>query len=190
MDKSIDQALATYPRREFLPPTAVDSADYDVALGIGFGQTNSQPSTVRAMLKWLQVEPGQTVLDVGSGSGWTTALLSHLVGPDGRVIAVESVPELVEFGRRNCQRLSVKNVEFHQALNELGWPAEAPYVRILVSASAACLPIGLLNQLTPYGRMVIPVMEDIVEVTKDEKGQVFQTAHPGYLFVPLINPGD
>lgn len=112
MDR-VAQVFAKTPRENFLPEEYGGIAAIDSALPIGFGQTNSQPSTVARMLEWLEPQPGDKVLDVGCGSGWTTALLSRLVGPLGRVHAVELVPELVEFGRQNVERLGIKNASFH-----------------------------------------------------------------------------
>lgn len=174
------------PRESFLPDSVADLAEYDTALSIGYGQTNSQPYTVAKMLEWLEVEPGNKILDVGSGSGWTTALLSHLTGKKGKVTAVEIVPDLVEMGRENCQRLRLKNVSFHQAGQKFGWPKGAPYDRILVSASKSSVPQELIDQLKPGGRMVFPNLTSILEIEKDETGQVSQTEHPGFVFVPLV----
>src|SRR3954471_16869751 len=95
----VEEALAATPRVAFLPDDQQRFAGDDRALPIGWGETNSQPTTVRAMLALLDVRPGQCVLAVGCGSGRTTALLARLVGPTGEVIGVEIVPELVEFGR-------------------------------------------------------------------------------------------
>lgn len=158
----------------------------DMPLPIGYSQTISQPTTVEMMLEWLEVQPGDKVLDVGSGSGWTTALLSVLAGPKGHVYAVERIPELVEFGRDNVERLGTRNVSFHQAGDEFGLPAESPFDRILVSASADELPNGLINQLKPGGKLVIPVQNSIFEIRKKPGGEVESTEHPGFVFVPLL----
>ena len=95
MSARLDEAFAAVPRRDFLPARQHPFADLDQALDIGYGVTNSQPTTVRNMLALLDPQPGDRVLDVGSGSGWTTALLAHLVGPTGSVVGVERIPELV-----------------------------------------------------------------------------------------------
>ena len=186
MNKALTDAFAKVPRRNFLPDDVQEQADYDSALPIGFGQTNSQPSTVMMMLDWLSPEPGDKILDVGSGSGWTTALLAQLTGEKGQVYAVEKIPELVAFGRDNCQRLSIANVRFFQANNEIGLPKHAPYDRILVSASANALPEKLLTQLKPEGKMVIPVGSDILEITKSSDSFYESKTHPGFVFVPLV----
>src|SRR6476619_7863497 len=98
---AVAEAFAAVPRVDFLPADQQRRASYDGPLPIGHGQTSSQPRTVAAMLRLLEVAPGQSVLDVGSGSGWTTALLAHLVGPTGSVLGVELEPSLVTFGADN-----------------------------------------------------------------------------------------
>lgn len=159
-------------------------AEIDKPLEIGHGQTNSQPFTVRKMLEWLDVQPGDNVLDVGSGSGWTTALLSHLTGNKGCVTAVEIIPELMVFGRENCLRQGVKNVQFHLPDNSFGWPANAPYDRILVSAAANAMPETLESQLAVGGRAVVPVRSSIWVI--DKAGVELSAAeYPGFAFVPL-----
>jgi len=187
MKPTIEAAFAATPRRNFLPPELAHAATQNVALPIGYGQTNSQPETVQYMLKWLDVKPADKVLDVGSGSGWTSALLSYLVGPDGQVIAVEIIPELVKISRSNCAKLGIRNVKFHQAGATLGWQAEAMYDKILVSAATDHLPQSLLDQLRLGGRMVIPINQSIMIVDKDEQGNIEQVEKPGFVFVPLID---
>ena len=183
---ALDKAFENTPRANFLPEDVRYLADYDEALPIGYGQTNSQPFVVRQMLKWLDVRVGQKVLDVGSGSGWTSALLANLVGDKGKVTAVEIVPELVQMGKLNCKATGVKNVTFHKSGKVFGWPASAPYDRILVSASADYLPDELIDQLAPGGRIVIPVEHDILIIDKDNRGKLTRTVHEGYVFVPLV----
>lgn len=170
----------------FLPESVKGEAIFDVPVPIGFGQTNSQPTTVRLMLEWLEPEPGDKVLDVGSGSGWTTALLAYLVGPQGKVFAVERMSELVVFGQENCSRVGVTNVKFFKAAKTMGLPKYAPYDRILVSATADELPKGLIDQLKPKGKTVIPVGSSVLEVTKLTNGQLAIHPHAGFTFVPLV----
>jgi protein-L-isoaspartate(D-aspartate) O-methyltransferase len=183
----VEKAFDKVNRKYFVPDELVGSVDVDSPLPIGFGQAVSQPTTVKMMLDWLEPEPGNKVLDVGSGSGWTSALLAYLVGPKGKVFAVERIPELLDFGRQNVRKLDfIKNVKFFQAGKKFGLPAHAPYDRILVSASAQRLPEELLEQLKPDGKLVIPVGYDILEIEKNRDGQIETTAHPGFVFVPLI----
>lgn len=186
--KSVREALQAVHRRNFLLDDAKERAELDAPLPIGYGQTNSQPYTVRLMLEWLEVEEGHRILDIGSGSGWTSALLAYLTGSTGFVYAVEVVPQLVTFGRENCERLGIKNVKFFEAEKILGLSRHAPYDRILVSASASEFPEELLDQLAAPGKMVIPVGETIYEITKDRSGNISREAHPGYVFVPLLFP--
>jgi protein-L-isoaspartate(D-aspartate) O-methyltransferase len=113
-------------------------------------------------------------------------LLSYLVGTEGRVFATEKIPELVDLGRRNCEKTGSKNVAFFQAGGALGLPEYAPYGRILVSAGAEALPKELVDQLKPGGTMVIPVRGDVLEITKDSSGNPDIISHPGFLFVPLM----
>jgi protein-L-isoaspartate(D-aspartate) O-methyltransferase len=177
--------MSAIRRQDFLPPDQRALADRDRPLPIGRGQTNSQPRTVAAMLELLDVEPGNKVLDVGSGSGWTTALLAHLVGPQGCVIGVELEPELAEWGARNVAAYPMPWAQIHPALDELGWPDEAPYDRILVSAVAREIPKALVDQLVPAGQMVIPVQGVMRVVVPDGRGGWTSTTHGAYRFVQL-----
>lgn len=182
----LDSAFQKIHREDFLPETLRDQSEMDTPIPIGFGQTNSQPSTVYQMLKWLEAKKGDRVLDVGSGSGWTTALLANIVGKKGYVYGVEKIPELVEFGRNNCSRLSIKNIRFFQSSNTFGLPEYAPFNRILVSASAQKLPDELISQLVIGGKLVIPVQNTILEILKTTNTEYEITEHPGYIFVPLM----
>ncbi|OKL53811.1 protein-L-isoaspartate carboxylmethyltransferase [Bowdeniella nasicola] len=180
------EAFAATPRGNFLPPELKGQAHWDMPVPIGFSQTNSQPRTVADMLELLDVPTGARVLDVGSGSGWTTALLAHLVGEGGQVIGVELIAELVEFGRANLATASRPWAEIRQATpGVLGVPEEAPYDRILVSASPRELPRELVDQLAPGGIMAIPVGHTMYRISKDADGNVEESTHGAYTFVPL-----
>lgn len=185
MADQIDKAFKEIDRTNFVLPEYRDSAGLDIPLPIGFGQTISQPTTVRMMLEWLDAKSGDRVLDIGSGSGWTTALLSNIVGPKGKVYGVELIPELKEFGEENCQRIGIRNVEFFLADKKLGLPEFAPYGRILVSASAEEFPEELLGQLKVGGKLIVPVGASIFELKKTKSG-VKTIEHQGFVFVPLI----
>jgi protein-L-isoaspartate(D-aspartate) O-methyltransferase len=186
----IEQAFRTWPRELFLPPEQRGRAAYDGPLPIGHDQTSSQPRTVADMLRLLEVGQGQRVLDVGSGSGWTTALLASLVGPHGSVHGVERVPELVGFGADNLAATDQPWARIYQAQGGvLGWPEAAPYDRILVSAEAAALPGDLVAQLVADdespGRLVIPVAGEMLLVVRTTSGERV-TRHGRYRFVPLL----
>lgn len=179
------EAFSHVRREDFLPKNVKDYAYLDSALSIGYGQTNSQPYTVAFMLELLEVERGQKVLDVGSGSGWTTALLANLTGKKGNVIGVEVVPELVSLGSENLSKYNFPWAHIEEAGDIFGWPEKAPYDRILVSASAKEIPKALINQLANNGIMVIPVRESIWRIIKTN-GKIEKEEYPGFLFVPLV----
>ena len=182
----VDAAFAATPRADFLPPSVRRRASYDGPLDIGHGQTCSQPRTVANMLRLLDVHEGDRVLDVGSGSGWTTALLAQLTGPTGTVLGVELVPELVERGAADLRATGRTWASIQQADPHVrGLPRQAPFDRILVSAAARGLPEELVDQLREGGRMVVPVAGTLLLVVRTAKG-VEVTEHGSYRFVPLL----
>lgn len=179
-------AMRAVDRAHFLHPEQVSYAAEDRPIPIGHRQTNSQPTTVRNMLELLDVRRGETALDVGSGSGWTAALMGCLVGQTGQVHGVEIVAELAEWGRENVQRLELAQVSVHQAApGVLGWPAAAPYDKILVSAEARTIPAQLVDQLGAPGRMVVPVHGRLAVVDRAADGGLTKRAVGHYAFVPL-----
>lgn len=206
----LEVAFGAVDRANFVPEKLREEAYADYPLPIGFGQTISQPSTVAFMLEKLDVRPGQKVLDIGSGSGWTTALLSVLVGEKGRVIGLEIIPELARFGQENLakhyspirppalreragvNRRMARNVEIRIAERGVaGLPEEAPFDRILVSAAARAVPPELVKQLSPNGILVMPIgdpiaVQTLVRVTKKPDGAVETEEYPGFVFVPLV----
>lgn len=177
-------------RIEFVPEELELEVDADVALPIGYGQTISQPLVVAFMLELLDPQKGQKIMDIGSGSGWTTSLLSYIVGPEGKVIAVEIIKELSERGKINADKYGfAKNgvAEFHNTDGSQGFPAQAPYDRILVSASTAEeIPQALKDQLKVGGKMVIPVKSSIIYIEKESEDKFYKEEFPGFTFVPLI----
>jgi len=182
----LDAAFSAVDRTQFVPLALRPRAHDDQPLPIGHGQTISQPTTVRRMLSWLDIQKGQTILDVGSGSGWTTALLASIVGPTGHVYAIDIIDAMVRMGRGNCQKIGITNATFALADKSGGLVEHAPYDRIIVSASANEIPASLRDQLAPDGKIVIPVGEAIIEATKTAAGWNEQR-HPGYIFVPYIS---
>lgn len=182
----VSKAMSRVARKDFLPDWARSHAASDFPLDIGHGQTNSQPSTVVDMLRLLDVRAGQRVLDVGSGSGWTTALLGELVGSSGAVIGVERIPELARRARAVIEHQGRPWVEVRDAVvGVLGAPEDAPFDRILVSAESDRLPDALVIQLGEGGVMVLPVAGVMLRVERTGQG-VQITRHGYYRFVPLI----
>ncbi|CUR59143.1 Protein-L-isoaspartate(D-aspartate)O-methyltrans ferase [metagenome] len=183
---AVDSAFEAVPRAGFLPRGAVHNAAYDGPIAIGHGQTNSQPRTVAEMLRLLDVRPGHRVLDVGSGSGWTTALLAHLTGPTGSVLGVEIVPDLVTVGAANLHACGMGWAAIEAADPDvLGRPDQGPFDRILVSAAAGVLPDDLVDQLCDAGRLVVPVSGVMMLVERRGQERTI-SEHGRYRFVPLL----
>ena len=185
----IIDAFSEISRIEFVPKELESEADENVALPIGFGQTISQPLTVAFMFELLDPKRGQKILDVGSGSGWTTTLLSYIVGSSGKVIGVERIETLKKIGAKNADKYNyVKKgiAEFYAADGSIGFPPGAPFDRILVSASTVKVPKELKRQLAIGGKMVIPIRGSIWYLEKKSETEFYKEEYPGFVFVPLI----
>ena len=159
--------------------------DYNEPLSIGFGQTISQPYTVALMLELLQPQPGDKILDIGSGSGWQTALLCYIVGSQGHVWALEVIKELKEIGQSNVEKYGFQNVDFLNQSGLTGFTKEAPFDKIIAAAAGDNIPTAWPNQLAEGGRLVCPA-GDSLWLLKKEKGQIKKKEYPGFLFVPLV----
>ena len=185
-ENAVTEAMAAVPRADFLPAEVRHLAEADAALPLGYGQTNSQPRTVADMLRLLGAEPGHRVLDVGAGSGWSTALLGHLVGETGEVLGTELVPELAQQAASTVAQYAMSWAQVRRADPDLmGLPEAAPFDRILVSAEAETLPDQLVDQLTVGGVMVVPVRGEMLRVVR-ERDDVNISKHGRYRFVPLL----
>ncbi|GAA3591571.1 protein-L-isoaspartate O-methyltransferase family protein [Agrococcus terreus] len=178
----VASAMATVPRPGFLPPSVRHLAGADLPVGIGWDATCSQPSTVARMLVLLDARAGHRVLDVGSGSGWTTAILATL---GAAVTGVELVPQLVEMGRAHLRDAGVDAAIEQAAPGVLGLPSLAPFDRILVSADLGRMPDALVDQLAPGGRLVAPVAGSMVVVDVVDGSPEVRIDGTGYAFVPL-----
>jgi len=173
-------------RKDFVLKEYEKEAYHDYPLPIGYGQTISQPSTVYFMLELLNPEKGEKILDIGSGSGWTTALLANAVGEKGMVFGVERIPELVLMGRKNIAKYNFNNVKILEARKTIGLEEESPFDKILVSASAKEIPQELIKQLKLKGIMVIPVENDILKIEKISEKDIKIEKYSGFVFVPLL----
>lgn len=185
----IINAFFNIQRIEFIPEDLASQSEADVALPIGYGQTISQPLTVAFMLELLDPKPGHNILDAGSGSGWTTGLLAYIAGPKGKVTSMETIKELCEIGKKNVEKFGfVKKgiVEFYCESAEKGLEKNAPYDRILVSASVDEIPPALKKQLAVGGKMVIPVMNGIWYIEKKGEDDLYIEKFPGFVFVPFV----
>ncbi len=183
---TIIEAFTVIDRKYFVPKLDEELSYIDVPLSIGNEQTISQPSTVAFMLEHLGVQKGDKVLDIGSGSGWTTALLCQIVGEEGSVTGLERVNTLVEQGKNNLSNLDLPGqCSIYKAGDHLGIP-DQKFDRILVSASADEIPKELFLQLNVGGTMVIPIRESIYKFIKVSESEVSQEEFYGFRFVPLI----
>jgi len=182
----IIDAFRAVDRKYFVPDSIIEHTYVDAPLSIGNNQTISQPSTVAFMLEHLAAQEGDTVLDIGSGSGWTTALLCHIAGKEGRVIGLERVDALVEQGKKNLSQFNLhSHCRIKKAGESLGLPGKK-FDRILVSASADEIPEELFSQLNIGGVLVIPVGRSIFKFTKISEFEVEKEEFYGFVFVPLI----
>lgn len=153
-DERVLAALRKVPRHLFVPEGFIHQAYEDHPLPIGQGQTISQPYIVAAMTEALQVEKTHRVLEIGTGSGYQTAILAELAG---MVYTVEIIEELSLRARRVLDRLDYRNIRFRVGDGNYGWPEFAPYDRVMVTAAAESFPFGLTEQLSEGGRIVVPV---------------------------------
>ncbi len=153
-DPRVLRAMEFVPRERFLPPEQRHQAFADAAVSLALGQTISQPYIVASMTAGLGITPHDRVLEIGTGSGYQTAILSRLAA---RVYTIERLAELQNQARRLLEELGFLNVEYLVADGTLGWPEQAPFDRIIVTAGSPAAPPALVNQLTIGGRMLIPI---------------------------------
>lgn len=190
----IINAFRKINRADFMLQKERELSEINTAMPIGLGQTISQPATVAFMFEKIQPKKGERILDVGSGSGYTTALLSEIVGEKGRVYAIERIKELKEFGQTNTDKYGfVKSgrASFIYGDGTKGLPKEAPFDKILVSAAGEEIPEDLKNQLKIGGKLIIPVgeknIQNLILITKIGEKNFKEDKFPGFVFVPLIS---
>ena len=190
MSPAVREALGTVQRHRLVPAGEASRAYRNHPLPIGNGQTISQPYIVALSADLLNPKPGDTVLEVGTGSGYQAAVLAHLVA---RVYSVELLPSLGNEARQRLAELGYGNVEVRIGDGYAGWPEKAPFDGIVVTAAAPSVPQALVDQLKPGGRMVIPVggdgeMQFLKVLTKRADGGVDEKRVLPVRFVPLV-PG-
>jgi protein-L-isoaspartate(D-aspartate) O-methyltransferase len=185
-DRRVLEVMAGLPREKFVPTDVRCQAYEDKPLPIGAGQTISQPYIIALMTEALGLTGREKVLELGTGSGYQTAILAELAK---KVISVERVPVLAESAEKLLKELGYTNIEVHLAEETLGWQQGAPYDAIMVTAGAPDIPDDLLNQLAIGGRMIIPTgsryMQELCKVTKRQDGHTIQNLG-GCRFVSLI----
>lgn len=186
-DPRVLDAMRRVPRHLFVPEAYRESAYEDRPQPIGNEQTISQPLMVALMTELLHLWGDEKVLEIGTGSGYQTAILAELAG---QVISIERQAALAERARNLLEWLGYRNIQIHVGDGSLGYPPEAPYDRILVTAAAPRVPPPLIDQLALHGRMVIPVGDPAVQTLtvlyKDASGHVQSDDFGHCVFVPLI----
>ncbi len=190
-DEAVVRAMRTVPRHEFVPPSGTGMAYQDRPLPIGHGQTISQPYIVAYMTEVLNVHGDDTVLEVGTGSGYQAAVLAEIVD---QVYTVEIIEPLAEQARGRFDELEYENVHTKTGDGYYGWEEHAPFDAIIVTAAAGHVPPPLVNQLVTGGTMVIPVgrvyeVQTLIKITKQPDGSVASEQLLPVRFVPLTGAG-
>jgi len=191
LDPAVMEAVASVPREQFVPPDLRAHAYDNRPLPIGHDQTISQPYIVALMTHLLKPRPGMRILEVGTGSGYQAAILSHLVE---QVYSIERVAALSAVTAQTLAQLGIHNVELIVGNGYLGWEAHAPYDGIIVTAAANEVPPALLQQLAVGGRLVIPVgppygHQELMLIEKQDDGSVNSRSILPVAFVPLFDNG-
>ena len=176
-------------REDFIPQQLKDSAYQDMPLPLLRGKTISQPTTVMIMTHALELEPGQKVFEIGTGSGYQAAIIAKIVGPKGKVITTEVVPELVSFAKKNLRKAGISNVSVFEEDGSKGMESEAPFDRIIITAACKEFPKPLIGQLKPNGIIVGPVgsqqEQEMIRGIKDKSGHLELEFLGPFLFTPM-----
>ena len=188
-DAHVLEAMETIPRHLFVPESLIHQAYEDHPLPIGAGQTISQPYIVAFMSELLDVEPHHKVLEIGTGSAYQAAVLSRLAK---KVYSIEIVESLGEQARGRLDKLGYRNVEVLIGNGYLGWPANAPFDRIILTAAPEEVPQALVDQLAAPGRLVAPVgpsgwSQDLIVIDKDATGKTRSRKVLPVRFVPMVD---
>ncbi|SFM69101.1 protein-L-isoaspartate O-methyltransferase [Methanolobus profundi] len=183
------KAMKKVPRHLFVPSIHASRAYVDSPLPIGHAQTISAPHMVAMMCDLLELKEGQKILEIGAGSGYNAAVMAEIIGKKGQIYSIERLEKLAVFAHENLENAGYSNVEVILGDGSLGWPDNAPYDRICVTASAPDTPHPLIEQLKPGGIMVIPEGEGyqrLYIIRKSPDGEVTKQDWGGVIFVPLV----
>ena len=185
-DEAVLAAMLAVPRHEFVLPEHLEQAYADHPLPIGYGQTISQPYIVVLMSELIDLQPGERVLEIGTGSGYQAAIVAELTD---QVYSIEIIPELASRARETLDRLGYSQVHTKQADGYWGWEEYAPFDAIIVTAAPDHVPQPLVNQLADGGKMVIPIGPpggyQSLWVLERQGEEILRTNWGGVLFVPL-----
>ena len=183
------KAFKEVNREDFVPQELKGAAYEDIPLPLMRGKTISQPTTVMIMTHLLDLKKSEKVFEIGTGSGYQAAIIAKIVGPKGKVITTEVVPELVNYARENLKRSGIKNVQVFEEDGSNGMIKEAPFDKIIITAASKEFPHPLLEQLKPEGVIVGPIgnqyEQEMVRGFKDKDGKLSLEFFGPFLFTPL-----
>jgi len=189
LNESELKAFKDVDREDFVPQDIKDRAYEDIPLPILRGKTISQPTTVMMMTHALELKEGEMVFEIGTGSGYQSAIIAKIVGPKGKVITTEVIPELVSFAKQNLAKAGINNVEVYEDDGSKGMKEKAPFDKIIITAACKEFPKPLLEQLKPEGIIIGPVgdayEQEMVRGRKDKKGKLELEFLGQFLFSPL-----
>jgi protein-L-isoaspartate(D-aspartate) O-methyltransferase len=187
-DEKVLDAFEKIPRHLFVPKEFLDLAYHNMPLEIAEGQTISQPYTIAVMLEALELKKGDKVLEIGSCSGYNAALIAHIVGKSGFVYTTEIIPKLAAVSENNISKIKIRNIQIIAADGSLGWPENAPYDKIIVTAACPKMPPPLIKQLKERGIIVAPVgtmwSQQVIKAVKI-RGKITEESLGFFVFVPL-----
>ncbi|MEK6901656.1 MAG: protein-L-isoaspartate(D-aspartate) O-methyltransferase [Nanoarchaeota archaeon] len=188
MDERILHAFAEIPRELFVSVQLQPHAYDDVPLPTIRKQSISQPTTIMLMLQTIDLQPGEKVLEVGAGAGYQASIISKLIGPQGILITLEVIPELVQIAKHNLQTLQLTNVNVYEADGSEGFPTEAPFDKIIITAACPTIPQPIIDQLNENGIVIAPVgdlrSQTMVKGTKVNGHLELEFLGP-FVFVPM-----
>ena len=183
------KAFEDIKREDFIPSSVKDAAYQDTPLPLMRGKTISQPTTVMMMTAALELQPGDKVFEIGTGSGYQAAIIADIVGARGKVISTEVVPELVHFSKNNLRKAGITNVSIYEEDGSNGMPSEAPLDKVIITAACKEFPKPLIEQLKVDGIIVGPVgnltEQEMIRGIKDKDGKLGIEFLGPFLFTPM-----